>query len=269
MQDLIPQLRELYPRAEIIVVNDASTDRTPDIAEQGGARVVTHPYCMGNGAAIKTGVRAATGEIVVLMDADGQHDPKDIVALLERVEQGFDMVVGARDRGSHASKGRWVANSFYNWFASWVTGQNILDLTSGFRAARTEKFRQFLHLLPNGFSYPTTITMAFLRAGYPVTYVGIKARRRIGKSHIKLLRDGVRFLLIVFRVGTLYSPLKVFVPVSASFFLLGIAYYIFTFITADRFTNMSALLLVTSVIVFMIGLVSEQITLLNYRDRSN
>jgi glycosyltransferase involved in cell wall biosynthesis len=226
--------------------------------------MVSHPYSTGNGAAIKTGARNAKGDILVFMDADGQHSIEDLDRLVARFNQGFDMVVGARSGPSQAGKRRRFGNQLYNRLASLITGHHIDDLTSGFRVVHADKFREFLHLLPNGFSYPTTITMAFFRSGYSVAYVPIHAKQRSGKSHIRLARDGLRFLLIIFRVGTLYSPLKVFVPVSGLFFLLGLGYYAFTYITQGRFTNMSALLLVTSVIVFMIGLVSEQITNLMY-----
>jgi glycosyltransferase involved in cell wall biosynthesis len=216
-------------------------------------------------SAIKRGVRAASGDVLVLMDADGQHDPELIQRLLDKLEAGFDMVVGARDAAGQASVGRGAANAFYNRLASWMTGHAIADLTSGFRAVRAEKFREFLHLLPNGFSYPTTSTMAFFRSAYPVAYVPIPVARRIGtNSHIRPLRDGLRFLLIIFRIATLYSPLKLFAPAALMFLLLGLGYYGYTFATMGRFTNMSALMLSASVIVFLIGLVSEQITGLTY-----
>jgi glycosyltransferase involved in cell wall biosynthesis len=257
---LLPRLRAQIGNAEIIVVNDGSTDDTSRVAKEHGARVIDHPYSIGNGAAIKAGARAATGDVIVFMDGDGQHDPADIPRLLETLEKGFDMVVGARDRGSQATLGRLYANSFYNRLASWMVSQNIADLTSGFRAVRTRLFREFIYLLPNGFSYPTTITMCFFRAGYPVSYMPIRAQTRIGKSHISPLRDGVRFLLIIFKIGTLYSPLKLFLPISLTFFLTAVGYYAYTFISSGRFTNMSGLLFTTSVIIFLIGLVSEQIT---------
>ena len=258
-------IRARYPEAEIIVVNDGSSDTTAQVAEQAGARVISKPYGMGNGAAVKTGARAASGDVLVFMDADGQHDPADIPRLLAKLDAGYDMVVGARDGGSQASVGRGVANGLYNRLASWMTGHVVADLTSGFRAARADKFREFIHLLPNGFSYPTTSTMAFFRSAYPVAYVPITAARRVGKSHIRPLRDGVRFLLIIFKIATLYSPLKLFAPVAASFFLLGLGNYAYTFLRGHRFTNMSALLLSASVIVFLIGLISEQITNLTYK----
>jgi glycosyltransferase involved in cell wall biosynthesis len=267
LPDLLKALHQLYPEAEILLVDDGSRDATARVAAECGARVVSHPYSMGNGAAIKSGARAANGQVLVFMDADGQHNPDDIARLLEKLEQGFDMAVGARSRGSQASLGRGFANGIYNLLASWMVGHRIPDLTSGLRAARAERFREFIHLLPNTFSYPTTSTMAFFRAGYSIAYVPIAASKRIGKSHIRPLRDGVRFLLIIFKVATLYSPLKIFLPISVLFFVLGLVWYIYTFTTTHHFTVMSALLFITSVIVFLIGLVSEQITTLTYRHR--
>ncbi len=252
---------------EIIVVNDASTDDTLSAAKQAGAKVISHPYSKGNGAAIKSGSREAKGDIIIFMDGDGQHLASDIPALLSKLNEGYDMVVGARQKGSQASWGRSIANKFYNKFASYMTGHKIEDLTSGFRIVKRSKFLEFLHLLPNGFSYPTTSTMAFFRAGYSVTYQPINVRQREDDSisHIHPLKDGIRFLLIIFKVGTLYSPLKLFLPVSASVFLTGLSYYGYTYFISERFTNMSALMLSTSLIVFMVGLVSEQITALMYK----
>ncbi|MBJ2163354.1 glycosyltransferase family 2 protein [Acidovorax sp. IB03] len=261
----LQKLRMQCALAEIIVVNDGSTDDTAAVAQAAGARVVHHPYSKGNGAAIKTGARAVTGDVIVFMDADGQHDPADIARLLSKLDEGHDMVVGARQKGSQASVGRGLANGLYNRLASWMTGHKVEDLTSGFRAVRADKFREFLYLLPNGFSYPTTSTMAFFRAGYSVAYVPIHAAKRIGKSHIRLLRDGARFLLIIFKIGTLFSPMKIFAPVALVMFLLASGWYGWTFITMHKFTNMSALLYTGSVITFMMGLISEQITALMYR----
>lgn len=262
----LPALRAQWPQAEVIVVDDGSTDRTAAVAAAHGARVLSSPYSMGNGAAIKRGARAASGEVLVFMDADGQHDPAHIRLLLEKLEQGYDMVVGARDGSGQANLHRGFANALYNRLASWMTGHAILDLTSGFRAVRAERFREFLHLLPNGFSYPTTSTMAFFRSAYPVAYVPIPVARRVGNnSHIRPLKDGIRFLLIIFKIATLYSPLKLFVPTSLAFALLGCGYYAYTFLVYHRFTNMSVLLFSAAVIVFLIGLVSEQITALTFR----
>lgn len=263
---LLPRLRAEFPQAEIIVVSDGSTDDTVSLCEQSGVRVVCHQYSRGNGASIKTGARHASHELLVFMDGDGQHKPEDVHRLLAEMAKGHDMVVGARSAASQASVGRLVANGLYNRLASWITEHQILDLTSGLRAVRRSRFMQFLYLLPNGFSYPTTITMAFFRAGYSVAYLPIEAGTREGKSHISLLKDGVRFFLIIFKIGTLYSPLKLFLPVSGSFFLTGLGYYLYTFLTMGRFTNMSAVLFMTAVVVFMIGLVSEQVTALLYKD---
>jgi glycosyltransferase involved in cell wall biosynthesis len=260
LRRVLPGLRERFPGAEVIVVDDGSSDDTAAVAVAHGVRVLGAPYSMGNGAAIKRGARAASGEILVFMDADGQHDPALIHRLLEKLEEGYDMVVGARDGTGQANVGRGLANAFYNRLASWMTGHRIADLTSGFRVARAERFRQFLHLLPNGFSYPTTSTMAFFRSAYPVAYVPVPVASRIGKSHIRPLRDGLRFLLIIFRIATLYSPLKLFAPIALAFSMLGLGYYAYTYVMEHRFTNMSALLLSAAVIVFLIGLISEQIT---------
>jgi len=254
------------PGAEVIVVNDGSTDNTLEIAQAAGAKVVSHPYSKGNGAAIKSGARAATGDVIVFMDADGQHDPADIPRLIDKLNQGYDMVVGARQKGSQASVGRGIANKLYNGLATYMTGHKIEDLTSGFRAVRADKFREFLYLLPNGFSYPTTSTMAFFRSGYSVAYEPIHAAQRIGKSHINLLRDGTRFLLIIFKVGTLFSPLKLFAPIAATLFSIATLWYGYTYFDAGRFTNMSALLYTGSVMIFLMGLISEQITALMYKD---
>ena len=262
---LLPVLRAAQPEAEIIVVDDGSTDETRSVCKSSGVECLSSPYSMGNGAAIKRGARAATGDILVFMDGDGQHDPADVARLLDQLDRGYDMVVGARGWGSQAGVGRGLANTLYNWLATRMTGHQIADLTSGFRAVRADKFREFLHLLPNGFSYPTTSTMAFFRSAYPVAYVPIKAAQRVGKSHIRPLRDGLRFLLIIFKIATLYSPLKLFAPASVVFFLLGCANYAWTFAHEGRLTNGSTLMWSAAVIVFLIGLVSEQITALTYR----
>ena len=262
---LLPRLRAAQPDAEILVLDDGSTDGTRALCEQLGVACLSAPYPMGNGAAVKRGARAAKGRVLVFMDGDGQHDPADIERLVARLEQGYDMVVGARAWSGQAGVGRGLANGLYNRMASWMTGHKVLDLTSGFRAVRAEKFREFLHLLPNGFSYPTTSTMAFFRSAYPVAYVPIEVAQRIGRSHIRPLRDGVRFLLIIFKIATLYSPLKLFLPASVLFFVLGLINYLHTYLEAGRLTNMSALLWSAAVIVFLIGLISEQITNLTYK----
>lgn len=266
LRKLLPEIKAVCPGAEIVVVSDGSMDDTSAICREQGARCIEFPYGVGNGAAIKAGARTAQNSVLVFMDADGQHQPQDIPTLLAGLDRGFDMMVGARSRASQAGAHRAFANGFYNRLASWMVGHEVADLTSGFRAVRADKFRKFLYLLPNGFSYPTTITMSFFRAGYLVGYQHIHAPKRIGKSHLRITRDGVRFLLIIFKIGTLYSPLKLFFPISLAFFTAGLGYSIFTLLEMHRFTNMSALLFITSVLIFLIGLVSEQITTLNYRD---
>lgn len=264
--NLLARIRQLLPDAELLVVDDGSNDTTAVIARANGARVISHPYSLGNGAAVKTGARAATGDVLVMMDADGQHDPADIPRLLTKLAAGYDMVVGARSDATQANWGRGMANRTYNVLASYMTGQRIADLTSGFRAVRADRFGPFLYLLPNGFSYPTTITMAFFRAGYTIAYEPIHAGRRIGKSHINPLKDGLRFLLIIFKVGTLYSPLKLFVPIAAIHGLSGLGYYAFTYFAQNRLSLATLFLLSSAVTIFLIGLVSEQITQLMYKD---
>ena len=262
---LLEEIKSNYPDNELIVVNDGSTDKTQEIAEKYAHKVVNHPYSMGNGAAIKNGARAASGDILVFMDADGQHSPEDIEALLEKCTEGYEMVIGARSPSSQATGYRRLANQVFNKFASILTGVKILDLTSGFRAANAEKFKQFLYLLPNGFSYPTTITMAFLRSGYPITYIPIEAKKREGKSKISPLKDGMKFLLIILKIGSLFSPLRIFLPISLTIFTTGIFYYAYTYITSNRLTNMSAILFLASLLIFLIGIIAEQISALHYQ----
>jgi len=263
--EVLGSLRELDFVSEVIVVNDGSTDNTKEVCECYGINVITHPYSKGNGAAIKAGARAATGDVIVFMDGDGQHSPNHIPDLLKKIDDGYDLVVGARSKSSQASTGRWLANTLYNKMASWMVDHPVLDLTSGFRAVRAKLFKRFLYLLPNGFSYPTTSTMAFFRAGHSVTYIPINVAKREGDSHIRPIKDGLRFVLIMFKICTLYSPFKLFLPVSFSFFLVGCLYYLYTYAVDGRFTNMSMLLFMTAVLSFLMGLLSEQITTLNYK----
>lgn len=263
--ELVRNLVQAPRIGEVIVVDDGSTDNTADVAARQGARVISNPYSKGNGAAVKMGARHAKGEVIVFMDADGQHRFEDVPVLLDELDKGYDMVIGARQRGSQASWGRGIANKLYNQLATYMTGRKIEDLTSGFRAVRSAKFREFLYLLPNGFSYPTTSTMAFFRAGYSVAYIPIHSPRRVGKSHLRPLRDGLRFLLIIFKIGTLYSPLKLFAPVAALHLVLGLAYYAHTFSVDQRLSLATIFMLSAGVTIFLIGLVSEQITQLMYK----
>lgn len=263
---LLPELLDTQGVSDVLVIDDGSIDGTAAVCKKFNVNVISSPYSMGNGAAIKAGARVAKGDVLIFMDADGQHNPKDIPKLLERYKQGYDMVVGCRDSASQAGLGRWAANTLYNKLASWIVGREIKDLTSGFRVVNAKKFKSFLYLLPNGFSYPTTVTMAFFRSGYSVYYEDIVVEKRLGKSHINIVRDGLRFLLIIMKVGTLYSPLKLFFPISSFLLLSGSGLYLYNLVTTGRFTNMSMLLLMTSLIIFMIGLVSEQITALLYKD---
>lgn len=259
----IRHIKELHPDFEILVVNDGSSDNTETEARNAGARVYSHPYNIGNGAAVKTGLRHAAGEWVVMMDADGQHDPDDISRLLEHRET-FDMVVGARTKDSDTSAHRDLANKIYNWFASYVTNFRIEDLTSGFRLFRADIVRQFLYLLPNTFSYPSTITLSYLRSGISIRYVQIQTKARQGKSKIKLIRDGTRFFLIITKIATLFAPLRVFLPVSMGLFITGLGYYLYTYFSMHAFTNMSMLLFTASLMIFMMGLISEQIAQMRY-----
>jgi len=262
---LLPKIKILYPDAELIVVDDGSSDRTGDTARENGAVCVRHHFSLGNGAAIKSGARAASGKILVFLDGDGQHNPDDIEKLLSRKKEGFDMVVGARNNKSQASISRLFANKVYNKFASMMTGRKIQDLTSGFRVIDARKFKQFLYLLPNGFSYPTTITMAFFRSGFQVDYVPITTLPREGNSKISIFKDGIKFLIIIVKIGALFSPMRIFLPISLLLFFVGVFYYGFTFYTSGRFTNMSAVLFLSSLIIFLIGIVSEQVSSLHYR----
>ena len=261
--ETIRAIRALNPDFEILVVDDGSTDNTMREAMEAGANVWPHPYNMGNGAAIKSGLRCARGEWVLMMDADGQHKPEDIARLLEHKDR-FDMVVGARTRQSETSAHRDLANWVYNRFASYVTRFKVEDLTSGFRLVRLSVARQFIYLLPNTFSYPSTLTLGYLRSGRTVKYIPIQTKARVGKSKIKLLKDGARFFLIITKIASLFSPFRVFLPISMGFFVTGLCYYAYTFLTQGRFTNMSALLFNSSIIIFMIGLVAEQISQMRY-----
>ncbi|MBC8504244.1 MAG: glycosyltransferase family 2 protein [Chloroflexi bacterium] len=264
--EIIRKIREVLQGTEheILVIDDGSGDETSLRAEEAGVKVIRHPYNIGNGASIKTGIRNARGEILVMLDADGQHPPEDIPRLLDKIGP-YDMAVGARTSDSDTDLHRNFANTVYNLLASYISGTKVEDLTSGFRAVKAEAVRGFVYLLPNRFSYPTTITLATLRSGRSLVYVPIKGRRRIGKSNIRLLKDGLRFLIIILRIATIYSPLKIFIPASALMFLTGVGYGLFKVIFLNtRYGPTSAMLMTISVVVFMVGLVSEQIAQLRF-----
>lgn len=266
---LLPKLKQAQPHAEILVVDDGSTDDSAKICQQHDIRVVSHPHPLGNGAAIKAGAREAKGDIIVFMDSDGQHQPDDIQLLLNKLEEGYDMVVGARHSNTHASTKRLIGNTIFNKLASFMTGQKIEDLTSGFRAVRAKHFKKFLYLLPNGFSYPTTSTMAFFRSALPVAYIPIHAGKRDGQSKIKLLNDGLRFFVIILKIGALFSPMRLFLPISVLFFLLGVINHIDNYLSSGTFSNGSLLLYTSSVFIFLMGILSEQISSLHYRNSEN
>jgi glycosyltransferase involved in cell wall biosynthesis len=247
---------------EVLVVDDGSADETSTAASNAGARVIRHPYNKGNGAAVKTGIRHASGEYILIIDGDGQHTAADALRLVSFLGE-YDLVVGTRAGSTQqASAARHMGNNLLNWIAGYLTGREIPDLTSGLRAARTTGLREFLHLLPNGFSTPTTTTLSFVKAGYSVHFEPITVGARLGKSKIKLVSDGARFLMILLKVITVFSPLRIFLPIAGVFFALGAGYAIWTTITRHDITDSSVLLLVLAVVIFLVGLVSEQISTL-------
>ncbi len=264
IKDVIEKIRKIDTDLEIIVVNDGSTDQTGEIARETGVIVYSHPYNLGNGASIKSGIRIASGDILVFIDGDGQHEPEEIVKMLQYFPE-YDMVVGARARKDQVSLFRGIGNRMLNWLAGYVAKFKIQDLTSGFRAVKTEIAQSLLYLLPNTYSYPTTMTLGVLRNGRSLKYLPIEVKKRArGKSNIRIFRDGVRFFMIITKICALYSPFRIFLPVSFFIFLVGFVYYIYTYLTTGRFTNMSALLFTTAIIVFFMGIISEQISQMRF-----
>jgi glycosyltransferase involved in cell wall biosynthesis len=263
---LVTALAAAGPWHEIIVVDDGSADGTGEHAAAAGATVVRHPYNKGNGAAVKSGIRRASGEFVLIIDGDGQHSPEDARRLVSRLGE-YDLVIGARSTSTQATHVRRFGNTALNRFASYLTGREIPDLTSGFRAARRELLREFLHLLPNGFSTPTTTTLAFIKAGYNVAFEPTDARQRVGSSKIKLARDGMKFFMIILKIVTLYSPMRVFVPLSLITFVLGVLYGVWNVAVHSRIPNGAMLLILFAVGVFLVGLVSEQISAMRFEGR--
>jgi glycosyltransferase involved in cell wall biosynthesis len=264
--EVVARLQSGGPWHEIIVVDDGSADATGERARAAGAIVVRHPYNKGNGAAVKSGIRKATGDVVLIVDGDGQHRPADAARLVSGIGE-YELVVGARSAATQATLTRRFGNHLLNRLASYLTERNIPDLTSGFRAARRDCLLEFLHLLPNGFSTPATTTMSFIKAGYSVSFVPIEAEQRVGQSKIKLARDGAKFFLILLKIITIFSPLRIFVPISVITFALGFLYALRTIATQSHVTNSSVLLIVLSVVIFLVGLVSEQISALRFERR--
>jgi glycosyltransferase involved in cell wall biosynthesis len=262
--NVLDQLTSMDVISEVIVVDDGSSDRTAEVARAcQDVRVISHPYNMGNGAAVKTGIRQATGDHILLMDGDGQHPPSVIPELLAHTDQ-YEMVVGARTGASESHPARNLANGIFNAYASYITGHRVRDLTSGFRIVRTDVARSFLYLLPNGFSYPSTLTITLFRAGYAVNYVPFAAPARVGKSKIRPVKDGLRFLMTLTRLATLFVPLKIFVPISLVCLIGGGLYTISQLIAANRFSGFGGLVFTVGVLIFLLGLISEQIALLRY-----
>lgn len=264
--EVVGELRSAANWREIIVVDDGSSDGTGERAAAAGATVVRHAYNIGNGAAVKNGIRRASGEYVLIIDADGQHPPEDALRLAAKLGE-YDLVVGARSAETQATQTRRAGNGALNRLASYLTGREIPDLTSGFRGARASGLREFLHLMPNGFSTPTTTTLAFLKGGYSVTFEPIHARQRSGASKIRLARDGAKFLMIIFKIITIFSPFRIFLPISVASFVVGAAYAIWTIYSQSHVTNSSVLLILFAVVVFLVGLVSEQISALRFEGR--
>ena len=263
---VVTELRTAAAWHEVLVVDDGSTDGTGRAAADAGARVIRHPYNKGNGASVKSAIRAAGSEWIAIVDADGQHRPEDAVHLVSRLGE-YDLVVGARHRMTQATTGRWLGNAVLNWLASYLTEREIPDLTSGFRAARRECLLEFIHLLPNGFSTPTTTTLAFLKAGYNVAFEPIDARARVGTSKIRFASDGAKFLLILLKVITIFSPLRIFAPISALSFAVGAIYGAWNFVYHSRIPNGAVVLLLFSIMIMLVGLVSEQISTLRFEGR--
>ncbi len=261
IESVVVRLRSLAPWQEIVVVDDGSTDGTGEIARKAGARVIRHPYNKGNGASVKSGIREASGANILIMDGDGQHEAGDALRLVSFLGE-YDLVVGARTANGQASAARQLGNGVLNWIAGYLTGRAIPDLTSGMRAARASCLREFLHLLPNGFSTPTTTTLACIKAGYSVRFEPIEARARVGRSKIRFVSDGATFFLILLKVITVFSPLRIFVPISLAAFTLGAAYALWTAVTQHHITNSSVLLIMLAVVIFLVGLVSDQISTL-------
>ena len=268
ISNVLEGLHEWRERAEIIVIDDGSTDRTPEISERAGVRVIRHRINKGYGAALKTGIRAASGDIIVMMDADGEHNVAQVSRLLDAMS-GNDMVVGARGKGSHAPlirrPGKWILSKVANYLAQ----ADIPDLNSGFRAFRKDIAKLFLHILPNGFSFTTTLTLALFKEGYNTAYVPITTTPRVGSpSTVNPIRDGINTLMLIVRIIALFDPIKVFLPTSIALFLLGAVYWIGSGIfryashiePAFHIPSGAVTAILASIIVFMFGILADQVS---------
>lgn len=265
--NIIAQVHELHPYAEVVVVDDCSSDNTALVASAAGANVISRPYNIGNGAGVKTGVRAATGDVVIIMDGDGQHNPADISRLLGHIGR-YDMVIGARSRAGQQNWIRWLGNSLINRLGSYLTGLKMEDLTSGFRAFRRDILLHYIHLLPNQFSWPTTSALAFAKAGYHVRFEPIAMQRRQGgRSHQKLLKNGLKFTIIIFRIISLFNPLRIFIPVMLLFILLSVVSYFLGVANDGNWLHLpptAMFCLIAALFFFFFGLLAEMISALRF-----
>ncbi len=257
--DVIAQLKELSGNYEIIVVDDGSTDNTHKLATDTGVKVIRHPYNKGYGAALKTGIRNAEADIVLFIDADGQHQPSDIKKLIQYIGE-YDMIVGARTKKSKISLLRRPGKKILSITANYLAGMKIPDLNSGFRALKKDVALEFMHILPNSFSFSTTITLALINSGYSVKYVPIEAPERVGTSKIKPFRDGFRFIMLIIRTVVLFNPLKVFLPVSAILFIVGFFELIREIIVYFDIWTAPVLLILSAILIFFFGLIADQIS---------
>jgi glycosyltransferase involved in cell wall biosynthesis len=266
LTDLFSVIGESTRRYEVIVIDDGSADDTGAMAESNGARVVRHRKNKGYGAALKTGVLASQAEIVVFYDADNQFDPKDIERIVEEAKDA-DAVLGARTSKSYAPFSRKGGKKLLSWLANYLSRQKIPDLNCGLRAIHRDVLLGYLHLLPNGFSASTTTTLVLLREGYDVKFVPITVKKRIGKSTVRPLQDGMDTALLVVRLTTLLDPFRVFGPMSFFFFVFGCVWGLRYLIHGKGLSIASLFLLVSSVIIFFFGLVADQVASLRRERR--
>ncbi|MCX6175432.1 MAG: glycosyltransferase family 2 protein [Ignavibacteriales bacterium] len=250
---------------EVLVVNDGSTDNTKNILNSiYSIKVIYHPYNKGYGAALKAGIKNATTDLICFYDADGQHNPNDVEQLILNLDN-YDMLVGERQKDSHKEwvrrPGKWLLSKVANF----LTGRKIPDLNSGLRLVKRNVILKLLHLFPDGFSFSTTSTIAFLNLGLNVGYYPIKTNKRIGKSSVRQLKHGSNVLLLILRLIILFNPLKVFVPISFLIFMLGIIYEVMQGIVMiesghERLIPGAFFLMITGILIFFFGLVVDQVS---------